>query len=80
MDDLNEKRERLQTIAKSIVRIGQWSSSTKGKLSHAGGRTCALSELNTSELLKFLDKAEDLITVTAITQFPANCFTVIFRI
>lgn len=80
MNDLDEKRTQLQDIAASIVRTSVWSSADKGKILCAGGRTCALQDVDTSEMLKFLDKAEDSITVIAITQSTARGFTVIFRI
>ena len=80
MNDLDEKRTQLQDIATSIVRTSQWSSKDKGKILHVGGRTCALPDVDLSELLKFLDKAEDSISVIAISEFPSKNFKVIFRI
>lgn len=81
MNDLDEKRTQLQDIATSIVRISpQWSSKDKGKILHVGGRTCALQNVDLSELLEFLDKTEDSVSVIAISESPARNFKVIFRI
>jgi len=81
MNDLDEKRNQLQDLVKSVMHIDpRWSDKDTGKIIHSGGRTCAVKGFKTTELVKFLDKAEDSITLIAITQVQLENITVILRI
>ena len=76
MNDLDEKRTQLQDLVNSIAK----TSSCPCKGLHNSGRTYALTNLTTPELLQFLDQTGNLITVITISECPELWFKVIFRI